>query len=266
MRKIAHISDLHFGRINPGIVEGLLLDFKERAPDLVVISGDLTQRARRGQFILARSFIGRIGRPVLIVPGNHDVPLYDLGRRIMSPFGRFRRYIARELNPVYKDKEIAVFGINTARRFPVVGGRISEFQVKRICRRNDLIPPGVFKAVVTHHPLLPMPRGISQSLVGRAKESLKAFGSCGVELILSGHFHFGYSGPAHFRDPESRGKILVIQASTLSTRSRGEPSAYNLICIDPPVLKLLRPAWNGRSFETAFCEEWRKTGSEWIRK
>src|ERR1700722_10258980 len=115
MRTIAHISDLHFGSEDPRLAEGLLADLAEVRPALVAVSGDLTQRARRGQFAAARAVLSRIPFPQLVVPGNHDIPFYDLGRRFLRPLNRFRRYITHDLNPTFADEEMLVVGINTAR-------------------------------------------------------------------------------------------------------------------------------------------------------
>ena len=94
MRLIAHISDLHFGRHDPSMVDGLVHSLDQNRPDLVAVSGDLTQRARHTEFTAARHFLDRIGRPIVVVPGNHDVPLYAVHRRFLQPYKKFNRHIA----------------------------------------------------------------------------------------------------------------------------------------------------------------------------
>src|SRR5688572_9270720 len=117
MRTIAHISDLHFGRIDEAIVEGLVADIAARSPSLVVVSGDLTQRARAWQYRQGAELLERLPKPQLVVPGNHDIPLYDVVRRFLFPLQRYSSYITRDLAPVYRDHELFVMGLNTARSF-----------------------------------------------------------------------------------------------------------------------------------------------------
>src|SRR5690349_10081636 len=116
MRRIAHISDLHFGRHNPVVAQGLLAALAEAAPDLVAVTGDLTQRAHRHEFAAARAFLDRIGPPALVIPGNHDVPFYNLLERWLMPNTRFAAFIGPECCPRYVDGAIAVLGLNTASR------------------------------------------------------------------------------------------------------------------------------------------------------
>jgi 3',5'-cyclic AMP phosphodiesterase CpdA len=114
MRTIAHISDVHFGRTDPAVVEGLVQDLSSRHPSVLVVSGDFTQRARARQYRAAAEFLKRLPTPQLVVPGNHDIPLYDIIRRFFFPLNRYRKYITKDLRPVYQDEELFVLGINTA--------------------------------------------------------------------------------------------------------------------------------------------------------
>src|SRR5579884_2066927 len=155
MRTIAHISDLHFGRIDPPVLEGLVLDLKDRAPTLLVISGDFTQRAREGQFAEAAAYRKRLPTPQLVVPGNHDVPLYDAIRRFFFPLHRYRRIITEDLSPEFEDQELFVLGISTARSFTQKSGWITTKQLDDVRRRVCRVPPNRFKVLVTHHPFIP---------------------------------------------------------------------------------------------------------------
>lgn len=264
MRRIAHISDLHFGRVNPEIADAIVRDLLELAPVLVIISGDITQRARARQFAAARNFLDRIPFPKLIVPGNHDIPLYNLGRRFLSPLGRYKRYISRELNPSFIDGEVAVFGINTARPFTWINGRISDTQLEQVCERAGELPPDMFKIAVTHHPFTPPPRGAPLSVVGRARKALRALESCGIELVLSGHFHMAYTGDVTVENVDRR--ILVVHASTLSTRRRGEPNAYNAICINTPRLSISSRVWDGSRFYSSVQSNFVMKGRTWEKR
>ena len=128
MRTIVHLSDLHFGRLDPRLVQPLLAAIRDLSPELVAISGDLTQRARRTQFAEARSFIQALELPHLVVPGNHDVPLYDIARRFLRPLARYREFVADDLEPSVDD-EIAVIGLNSARSLTFGRGRLNARQI-----------------------------------------------------------------------------------------------------------------------------------------
>src|SRR5438309_4295198 len=125
MRTVVHLSDLHFGRTDPALIEPLLAALRTIRPTVVVVSGDLTQRAREEEFEQARDFLSRIEVPLVVVPGNHDVPLYRLWERFLSPLGKYQRMIQRDLEPSFVDAEIAVVGLNTARSLTFKNGRIN---------------------------------------------------------------------------------------------------------------------------------------------
>jgi 3',5'-cyclic AMP phosphodiesterase CpdA len=239
VRVIAQVSDLHFGRHDAAVAEALLASLESSGSDLVVVSGDLTQRARRGEFAAARAFLDRIRQPRLIVPGNHDVPLYNLLSRLLRPLDRFDRYVLSERQPFFADDEIAVLGISTARALAGKNGRVSLAQMATIRRVLGGLPDHVFKVLVTHHPLA-MPR-LTDALdvVGRARQALEAAAEAGVHLLLSGHYHRSATGetPAHVA---RRRSVLVVHAGTaVSTRTRGgEANTYNLIRLDGECLTI----------------------------
>src|SRR5882724_9222854 len=152
MRTLVHLSDLHFGRVDEQLIGPLIAAVTEANPDLVAVSGDLTQRARSHQFREARAFLDSLPQPQIVVPGNHDVPLHNPFSRFLQPLDKYRRFITDDLQPVYVDDEIAVVGISTARSLTIKGGRINEAQVERVkeilCSHSE----AVIKAIVTHHP------------------------------------------------------------------------------------------------------------------
>ncbi|HET6489988.1 MAG TPA: metallophosphoesterase [Syntrophales bacterium] len=264
MRRLAHLSDLHFGREDPALVRELLADLRRLEPTLVAVSGDLTQRARRRQFLSARAFLERIPFPKIVVPGNHDIPLYDPVRRFLLPLHRWRRYIAADMDPVYIDAEMAVLGVNTARSLAFVNGRISDRQIALLRLRLCSIPDHIFKIVVTHHPFIPPPFP-PYSIVGRASKALNVLEECGVDLLLAGHYHVGYSDDIRSHHETIRSHILVSQASTLSRRVRREPAAYNVYAIDPPDMTLTVRAWNGKRFVTAETSHYKEIKDTWSR-
>ncbi len=249
MKTIAHVSDIHFGRVIPDVAEGLLRSLAAMKPDLVVVSGDLTQRARNGQYRAAGAYLKRIPFRKIVVPGNHDVPLYDVTRRFLRPLARYHRYITDDMAPFYQDDEIAVLGINTARSLTFKNGRISLSQAELIRDRFSAVPDNVFKVLVTHHPFLPPPGKKRMPLVGRAETVLRMVESCRLDLLLSGHFHMSYAGGSHSVYRSLARSVLVVQAGTAtSSRIRKEANAFNQILIDPARVTLKVNNWNGGGF------------------
>jgi 3',5'-cyclic AMP phosphodiesterase CpdA len=265
VRTIAHISDLHFGREDSAMVAALQEDLKQSAPDLVAVSGDLTQRARQREFEAARDFLQGLGRPVLAVPGNHDIPLYDVARRLLQPLDRYHRYIHADDNPFYVDAEMAVLGLNTARRTALAGdGRISLPQIAVLREKFQPLSEDLVKVLVTHHPFLPAPAGPVQALVGRGLQGLQAAEAVGVDLVLTGHLHRGFTGDVRTHHVAIKRSILVFQAGTaVSTRLRGEPNSYNVIVADPPRLVCTVHAWDERRFRPLAPTRFVKTDDEW---
>jgi 3',5'-cyclic AMP phosphodiesterase CpdA len=252
MRRLAHLSDLHFGRIDPPVAEGLLRDLIEDPPDLIVISGDTVQAALLDHFRAAAAFLARLPCPVLAVPGNHDIPRYNLFSRFFGdPFARYRRFICRDLNPFYQDDEIAVLGLNTARSWiaDFSQGRVNRRQLARVHEAFARVAPGVCRILVTHHPFLPPPDAPDVRLVGRRRMALPVLETAGVELLLSGHLHRGYAGDLAAHHPALGRSIYAVQAATAtSTRRRGEANAYNRLTVDGQAILCEARAWDGEKF------------------
>ena len=227
MRRIAHISDLHFHLTDPAVVEALAAELNADPPDLVAVSGDLTMRARSREFRAARAFLDGLRAPVLAVPGNHDITSYWLHERLLDPLGRWRRFVAEEPEPVWADDEIAVVGVNTTSRAGAFldwsQGRVGEGRLRRAVERLRALPEGPFRIVVAHHTFLTPESAPDTRLVGRAEAALAAFAANGVRMILSGHLHLGYMrarGAAEGAEaaggaagPSGGGGLLVVQAA-----------------------------------------------------
>ncbi|MFD0935078.1 metallophosphoesterase family protein, partial [Methylobacterium trifolii] len=206
MRRISQISDLHFGRTDPAVVEGLVRELNADRPDLIVVSGDFTMRARRVEYAEARAFLARLPRPWIAVPGNHDISPFHLWQRFVRPFSRYRRFIARETEPTFRDEEIGVVCLNTVRTWAPEAdwsqGKIRRWQIFSAEARLRTMPDHLFKIVVGHHPFMPPPWDEEARLVGRADKALDAFRRCGVGLTLAGHLHRHY---ARFAEPLEAG-------------------------------------------------------------
>jgi 3',5'-cyclic AMP phosphodiesterase CpdA len=267
MRALLHLSDLHFGRVDQSLVEPLVSAAQASAPDLVVISGDFTQRARRAEYRAAREFLERIPRPQLVVPGNHDIPLWDVVRRFVSPLGRYRRYITRDLAPFYRDEEMAVLGINTARSLTREYGRINERQIADARSVFSQVPANLVKVVVTHHPF-DLPPGSRGRLVGRSVIAMRGLAAAGVDLILSGHLHLHHVALTTQRYRIEDHSALLIQAgTTISTRGRGEANSFNIIRIEGREVAIEHHLWRAEqgSFRPAFIERFISAQDIWRR-
>lgn len=267
MRTLVHLSDLHFGRVDDALIEPLLAAVGEAGPDVVVISGDLTQRARKREFEDARAFLDRLPRPRIVVPGNHDVPLYRVWERFLSPLGKYRRIVEADLEPSFVDDEIAVVGINTARSLTFKDGRINKEQMASIKRRFAPLGESVLKVVVTHHPFDLPDQGGDVDLVGRAKQAMKVFSDCGVDLLLSGHFHVSEAGSTAARHEIAGYSALVVQAGTAtSTRARGEENSFNILRVRDDEVLVERMSWREdvRVFAAQPTERFVRDGACWI--
>ena len=268
MARILHLSDLHFGAHDPRLVEAVEIRINEAKADLVVISGDFTQRARSEEFKEACRFLTRLrdgGHEVLAVPGNHDVPLYDVLRRFLSPLTRYRRYIDDELCPYHELPDAAVLGINTARSLTFKDGRINEEQIGYIRDSFAKVRDEVPRILVTHHPLFALPVGDGPELgkaVGDQELALEAIGHAGVDLLLAGHNHRASTNLAS--DLVTRaGHALVVQAGTAtSTRVRDEEQSFNLIEIAPADVTVTVQAWDGSGYSARDAQRYRREGDD----
>jgi 3',5'-cyclic AMP phosphodiesterase CpdA len=268
MRTLIHISDLHFGRVNPAILEPLLAFIRETSPALVAISGDLTQRARTREFVAAQAFLQQIPYPQIVVPGNHDVPLHNLFTRFVRSLDSYRKYISDDLQPFFADEEIAVGGVNTARALTWKDGRINRGQLAKLRASLEPIGDTHFKIVVTHHPF-DLPAGTHGQVVGRSRLAIKTLAECRVDMLLAGHFHIGDIGYTAKRYNIPGFSALIVSSGTsTSTRGRGQANSLNVIKIEQPHVTIERYLWEPKvtRFELASVEVFEKHADGWIRE
>lgn len=268
MRTLLHLSDLHFGRIDASLLDPLYAFARELAPDLVVVSGDLTQRARTTQFEHARHFLDTLPQPQIVVPGNHDVPLHDVISRFARPLEKFRRIITKDVQPTYVDEEIGVIGIDTSRSLTFKGGRINKRQIESVFAAFDAMHAGLVKIVVSHHPFDLPDATDTSDLVGRAPLAMKAFARSGVDLLLAGHLHTSQVGNTAARYPAENYAALVVQAGTAtSTRGRGESNSFNVIRIDSPCIDIERFQWqsDAKTFAAVMLTRYERLARVWQR-
>lgn len=246
--RIVHLSDLHFGTVPPYLVEPLLLRIRELQPRVVVVSGDLTQRARDAQFADAAAFLKRIPFAQVVVPGNHDVPLYNVIARFADPLGNYRRHLGEDVEPSYEDDELVVIGVNTARSFTWKDGRISIEQMERLKSQLSMIPESVYKVVVMHHPIVPLTQGMNIPAVGRSRKARKILESVRTDIILAGHGHHRCACPTERKHATAGHAILVIQAgTTLSDRTRGTANNFNVLDMERDAVTLKPFEWSAES-------------------
>jgi len=248
MKRIVHISDLHFGKQDHSIVEHLLNDINRFNPNLVVISGDLTQRAKSKQYKEATDFLYKLDSPIIAVPGNHDISLWNVFRRFFNPLKRFRNYITDKEFPAYKDENMTILGVNSARSLTIMGGRLSKNQIDHLKDYFCKIPEAQFKGIVIHHNLIPSDNIRSRKLMGKSKKFLSELKECGIDMVFSGHIHQFYSGDiqTYFKDSDS---IILVQAGTaLYSRNRKDKNSYNYIEITNDVIKIRVMEYNGKCF------------------
>jgi 3',5'-cyclic AMP phosphodiesterase CpdA len=231
----------------------------------VAISGDLTQRAKAAEFADARAFLDAIPFPQIVVPGNHDVPLYNVYHRFVHRLRRYRRLICNDLAPFFVDEEMAVAGVNTARSLTFKNGRINAAQMRAVRAHFDGITGGQTRVVVTHHPF-DSPEGAAGQVLGGAEEAMKVLATCGVDLLLGGHFHIAHAGPTarRFRIP-GYSAILVSSGTTTSTRGRGHANSFNVIRLDGNRVQVEGWEWQPKRavFEHLSDREFQRTADGW---
>jgi len=242
MLTLLHISDLHFGPpYVPAVGEALLRAAGKLQADVIVASGDFTQRAKERQFADARAFLDRLPRrPLVVVPGNHDIPLYRVRERLFRPYALYRQYVSLELDTVLRHDGAVIVALNTTNPLrAVTNGRIERWQLEFCARAFADTPTGTIKIVVAHHHFAPAPDYDSDSdVMPRAKEALDRFTDLGVDLILGGHLHRAYIGNSLdvYPSKDRSGGIIIVQCGT-TTSQRGrarerEMNSFNLIQVD----------------------------------
>lgn len=231
MPELLHISDLHFGPpFRPDRAEAVVELAGRLQPDAVVVSGDLTQRARPEQFEAARDYLSRFAAPVALTPGNHDVPLYRAWERVFHPHRNYRRYIREELDTSLRIEGVTIVSLNSSRRLPLSNGRLSRWQLELAAEAFDAAPDGDARILVTHHHLAPPPDFEGGNVMPRARRAIEAFTEMGVDVILAGHMHRAYIGDSLDFFPggdREKGIVIVQCGTTTSARGRGRERLAN---------------------------------------
>jgi 3',5'-cyclic AMP phosphodiesterase CpdA len=233
---ILHLSDTHFGTEQPAVTAALLQLSQEMRPDIAILSGDVTQRARRGQFDAARQFIDGLAAPVkLVIPGNHDIPLFNIFARIFNPYGNYRRVFGKELAPGFSGQDALVIGVNTTRPWRHADGEVSAQQIASVSQQLQNALPGQLRIVVVHQPVYVERESDKENLLHGHQQAIEAWAAAGADLILSGHIHLAYIRNLGERLQSVARSFWIVSAGTaVSTRIReGKPNSVNLIRYEP---------------------------------
>lgn len=238
MGRILHLSDLHFGMDRPELVGPLVEVAREIRPDVTVISGDLTQRALPRQWFAAAKLIAQLPHPVLCVPGNHDVPLYNPLARMLWPFHGFRGAVGSDLEPMLATDDLLVVGVNTTDPYVWQRGRLRPSSLDRVASCFAAARPGQLRVVALHHPLT-TPRATGKTPMKNAESGAAALARSGADVILSGHLHLWAAAP--FALHKGARAMLCVQAgTTLSRRVRGEDNDFNVIDVRDGLVSVTR--------------------------
>jgi predicted MPP superfamily phosphohydrolase len=233
---VLHLSDTHFGTERTEVSDALLLLAREMQPDLAILSGDVTQRARASQFAAARRFLDALATPVkLVIPGNHDIPLFNLAARLFNPYGNYCHAFGTELEPQFSNEDVLVIGVNATRPWRHKDGEVSAQQIGRVSEQLQRAQPHQLRIVVVHQPIFVVSDSDRENLLHGHQHATQAWSAAGADLVLSGHIHLAYvrNLKEHMHDlPRA---LWVASAGTaISKRVReGQPNSVNLIRYEP---------------------------------
>ncbi|MES2147529.1 MAG: metallophosphoesterase [Pseudomonadota bacterium] len=272
MTKLIHLSDLHFGAHDDKLVAAVESRIDDEKPDLVVISGDFTQRARTDQFEQACAFLTRVrerGHDVLAVPGNHDIPLYNVLRRFLSPLTRYRKYIDQTLCPFHQvagaGAGAAVLGVNTARSATFKDGKINPEQIAFIRETFERVDSAVPRVLVTHHPIFALPTGDGTGKpIDNQSDVLDMIGTLGVDILLAGHNHRASHQDSADFVTKSTGALVIQAGTATSTRVRGENQSFNIIELDGETVKVTLVGWKDVDFENGNPAHFTRKDGRWV--
>lgn len=223
---IAHLSDLHLGAHDPAAVASVAADVAAVHPTLTVVTGDLTMRARPGQFRLARDLLDRLPTPILVVPGNHDVPLVSV-ERLFTPYRRYQRLVQTELDPVVRLPGLTTLGLQTAPPWRWKSGRVSRRQSDAVVAVLGSAPTGALRILALHHP----PRAAGLARVAGRDRLLRSLAHARVDLILTGHTHVPRAGLVQLAATTHR-PVEVVAGTAVSRRTRGTARSWTVIRVD----------------------------------
>ncbi|MAS87263.1 MAG: metallophosphoesterase [Micavibrio sp.] len=250
MTKIIHISDLHFGTTKDMTIKLLQQKIKEMQPDLVVISGDFTQVSSKDEFRIAQQFLQDIGVPFFAVPGNHDVPPYNLYKRFFEPYKRYKHYISEILNPTLETEDFALAGINSARKFLLhwnwANGAINAKQREKVKEFYQNTSRHKWRICIFHHPIHKVDEMPIDVAVFGKDETLRLMHEMKVDLVLTGHVHHA---SINMRGDNHHQTVYLSASTALSSRTRGQQNGFNEIILNDEDIQIKCHALCSDTFE-----------------
>ncbi|MGO1766407.1 hypothetical protein CAP48_13135 [Advenella sp. S44] len=235
MYRIIQLSDVHFGTVNANVLNALVHAVRHLSPALCVVSGDITQRATRREFQAASAYFNTLPSPVFCIPGNHDIPLFALWTRFTNPYGRYRRYLHKEVEPLFETEQAIVIGVNTTTPFRHKRGIVTDAQIRRVAQLAAKNAAKKSVLVVAHHPFHVLEQADHDQLVENHEAAIRAWSAAGVDLIMGGHVHVPFVYPLTQCYPDLPNPMLVVQGgTTTSLRVRRHiPNSLNVVDLYP---------------------------------
>ena len=215
--KLVHVSDPHFGAHRPQVVDDLIRWIRACGPDLVVMSGDVTQRAHRSQFRQARAFVDALQAPTIAMPGNHDIPLFNLWARLRHPYRNYLEQFGPDRETSFERSDLMLLTVDTTRPGRHKHGEVSPQQIDRIADRLRGADAGQLRLVVTHQPVCVPRRSEAHNLVRGHAQALEAWTRAGVDIVLGGHIHLPALMPF---DHAGRTARVMLAGTAVSARVR----------------------------------------------
>lgn len=236
---VLHVSDLQCGEpFLPSAAEAMLRFSDELEPDVVVVAGDLTQRAKPREYRMAGKVLERFGDvPLVVTPGNHDIPVYRVWERAVFPYRNWRRFVGRELNTVTHVDGATFVTLNSSTPYrALVNGWIGDDQLDFARRSFESAPSGDFRVVVIHHNFVPVTGGEGGHAFPRAAHVARALEQMDVDVVLGGHVHRLHLNTLHDIPDAPELKALrpmpiVVCGTTASLRWRGDDESWNSLCV-----------------------------------
>lgn len=232
MNTVLQISDPHFGTEQEPVTRALLELNRVTQPDAVVISGDITQRARRSQFAAARKFVDQLAAPKLVsIPGNHDIPMFNVFARLFYPYANYSRAFGKQLEPEIETESLLILCVNTTRPERRKDGEVSEAQIARVAVRLSRASERQLRIVVTHQPVHVIRESDVTNLLHGHEKAVRSWSAAGADIIMGGHIHLPYVRPLDDQFSNLPRRTWSVQAGTaLSSRVRdGQPNSVNVV-------------------------------------
>ena len=241
MTVLLQVSDPHFGTERPPVVEALVQLAGNLNPQVLLLTGDITQRATGKQFSAARAFVERLNIPtVLAIPGNHDIPLFNWVARALTPYGHYIPSFGSNLEPEYEDNDVLILALNTTRWYRHKDGEISTEQIERVARRCVSARADQYRMVVLHHPMAVTTSRDRENVIHGHEQAIRRWAAAGVDVVIGGHIHLPFVLPLHQRWPELQKPLWVVQAGTaISHRVRPDtPNSINVFRVGARVKEM----------------------------